>query len=73
MFSVTSLASRAVVGPRAKGASRAAFPLLCFLDIDVPAVELVAIELLDGFCDGGFVCEFDEGKSPRATSGAIVR
>lgn len=40
---------------------------------NIPAVELLAIELLDGLCNRRFVRERDEGETSRATGYPVNR
>jgi hypothetical protein len=42
-------------------------------DAKITAVELLAIELLNSFCNRRFVRERDEGKPPRATGYPVNR
>jgi hypothetical protein len=42
-------------------------------DANIPAVELLAIEFLDGFCNRRRVRERDEGEPPRATGDPVNR
>jgi len=42
-------------------------------DTNIPAFELVTVELLDGLCSICLLGKLDEGKSPWTTGTAVVR